>query len=70
MLSNPQKYIIDKGGKIFYAKYKNQIVGTVTLLKIDDYMFELSKMAVKEKFQGLEIGKNNDGILHRLRKRK
>jgi ribosomal protein S18 acetylase RimI-like enzyme len=57
MLSNPQECIIDKGGKIFYAKYKNQIVGTVTLLKIDDYTFELSKMAVTEKVQGLGIGK-------------
>lgn len=57
MLSNPQKYIIDKGGNIFYAKFKNQIVGTVTLLKIDEFTFELSKMAVTEKFQGLGIGK-------------
>ncbi len=57
MLSNPQELIIDKGGKIFYAKYKNQIVGTVTLLKIDDFTFELSKMAVTEKVQGLGIGK-------------
>ncbi len=57
MLSNPQEYIIDKGGKIFYAKYKNQIVGTVTLLKIDDFTFELSKMAVTESVQGIGIGK-------------
>ena len=39
MLSSPQEYIIDKGGKIFYAKYKNQIVGTVTLLKIDNFLY-------------------------------
>ncbi len=57
MLSNPQEYIIDKGGRIFYAKYKNQIVGTVSLLKIDNFTFELSKMAVTEKVQGLGIGK-------------
>jgi ribosomal protein S18 acetylase RimI-like enzyme len=56
-LSNPQEEIIDKGGKIFYAKYQNQIVGTVSLLKIDDFTFELSKMAVTEKVQGLGIGK-------------
>lgn len=56
-LSNPQTEIIDKGGKIFYAKYNNQIVGTVSLLKIDDFTFELSKMAVTERVQGLGIGK-------------
>jgi uncharacterized protein (DUF1697 family) len=44
-LSNPQVEIIDKGGMIFYAQYKDQIVGTVSLLKIDDTTFELSKMA-------------------------
>lgn len=56
-LSNPQTEIIDKGGKIFYAKYNNQIVGSVSLMKIDNYTFELSKMAVTEKVQGLGIGK-------------
>ena len=56
-LSNPQLEIIDKGGKIFYAKYQNLIVGTVSLLKIDECTFELSKMAVTEKMQGAGIGK-------------
>ena len=57
VLSNPQKEIIDKGGFIFYAKYNNQIVGTFSLLKIDNCTFELSKMAITEKIQGLGIGK-------------
>ena len=57
MLSDPQGEIIDKGGMIFYAKYNNRIVGTVSLLKIDQTTFELSKMAVKDGFQGLGIGK-------------
>ena len=56
-LSNPQVEIIDKGGYIFYAKYNNQIIGTVSLLKIDAITFELSKMAITEKIQGLGIGK-------------
>ena len=56
-LSNPQKEIIDKGGKIFYAKLQNQIVGTVSLMKIDNFTFELSKMAVTKKVQSLGIGK-------------
>ena len=57
MLSDPQAEIIDKGGMIFYAKYNNQIIGTVSLIKIDDFTFELSKMAVTDTIQGLGIGK-------------
>lgn len=57
ILSDPQGEIIDKGGMIFYAKYANEIVGTVSLLKIDQTTYELSKMAVSEGNQGLGIGK-------------
>jgi N-acetylglutamate synthase-like GNAT family acetyltransferase len=56
MLSDPQGEIIDKGGMIFYAKYNNKIVGTASLLKIDENTFELSKMAVTDGVQGLGIG--------------
>ncbi|WP_431241540.1 GNAT family N-acetyltransferase [Flavobacterium sp. P21] len=55
-LSNPQEEIIDKGGMIFYAKYNDEILGTVSLLKENDFTFELSKMAVSDKAQGLGIG--------------
>lgn len=57
VLSDPKGQIIDKGGMIFYAKYKDEIVGTVSLIKIDDTTFELSKMAVTDGVQGLGIGK-------------
>lgn len=57
VLSNPQEEIIDKGGMIFYAQYNNQIIGTVSLMKINDTTFELTKMAVSEGNQGLGIGK-------------
>lgn len=56
ILSDPQGEIIDKGGIIFYAKYNDKIVGTVSLLKIDGTTFELSKMAVTDGVQGLGIG--------------
>lgn len=56
VLSNPQEEIIDKGGMIFYAKYNDAILGTVSLMKIDENTFELSKMAVSDKAQGLGIG--------------
>jgi ribosomal protein S18 acetylase RimI-like enzyme len=64
VLSNPQEEIIDKGGLIFYAKYNNEILGTVSLMKIDDATFELSKMAVSNKAQGLGIG--NKLLVHCL----
>ena len=32
ILSNSKKYIIDEGGEIFFAKIKNEVVGTVCLL--------------------------------------
>jgi len=57
VLSNPVVEIIDKGGKIYFAKYQHEIVGTVSLLKIDQTTFELSKMAITEKVQGLGIGR-------------
>lgn len=56
MLSDPQGEIIDQGGMIFYAKYNNKIVGTVSLIKINETTFELSKMAVTDGVQGLGIG--------------
>jgi ribosomal protein S18 acetylase RimI-like enzyme len=57
MLSDPQGAILDQGGMIFYAKYNEQIVGTVSLLKIDAGTFELSKMAVTDAVQRLGVGK-------------
>ena len=57
VLSNPQEEIIDKGGLIFYATYKDEIVGTVSLLKVSETVYEISKMAVTSTVQGLGIGK-------------
>ena len=55
-LSNPKKEIIDKGGFIFYAKLQDEIVGTASLLKKSDGVFEIAKMAVSEKAQGHKVG--------------
>ena len=56
-LSNPQTEIIGKGGFIYFAKMNSEIIGTVSLLKKSDTVFELGKMAVTENAQGLGIGK-------------
>ena len=55
-LSNPKEEIIDKGGFIFYAKLEDEIVGTYSLLKKNENVFELGKMAVSKKAQGHKIG--------------
>ena len=55
VLSNPQKYVLDPGGFIFFAKYNNEIAGVVSLINQKKF-FELSKMAVSPKYQGLKIG--------------
>jgi DNA-binding MarR family transcriptional regulator/predicted GNAT family N-acyltransferase len=57
VLENPQTYILDRGGHIFFAKVENQIVGTCALLKETNDCFELAKMAVSPAFQGRQIGK-------------
>lgn len=56
VLSKPQKYILDKGGYIFFALVNNKVAGTVALINRDDEGYELSKMAVTEEFQGMRIG--------------
>lgn len=57
VLSDPETHIINQGGKIFYAQYNNQIIGTVSLIKEQTNTYELSKMAVTATAQGLGIGK-------------
>ena len=56
IFSDPKKYIIDKGGYIFFAGVNNEIAGTFALLKVKARIYELAKMAVDEKFQGHKIG--------------
>ena len=56
MLSHPQENIINKGGQIFFAQLNKEVVGTFALLKVQEGVFELSKMAVVEKMQGKKIG--------------
>ncbi|HET7361117.1 MAG TPA: GNAT family N-acetyltransferase [Salinimicrobium sp.] len=56
ILGNPQKYIIDLGGHIFFARINNEIVGTIAPIKHSEGIFELSKMAVDPKYQGRKIG--------------
>lgn len=55
VLSNPRKYIVDAGGFIFFVKKEHKIIGTIALINQNTF-FELSKMAISPKHQGLKIG--------------
>lgn len=46
------------GGEIFLALYKDEVVGTCALIKSknENFDFELAKLAVLTKVQGLKLG--------------
>ncbi len=52
---NPEVSIVKQGGEIFFAKLRNEIIGTVALKKNKD-AFELSKLAVTKSSRGLGAG--------------
>jgi len=56
VLLDPQNYILKEGGYIFFALIGGEVVGTVALIKRENGIFELSKMAVTENYQGQRIG--------------
>lgn len=56
VLGNPEKYILEPGGNIFFVKEDDRIIGTVALMKIEAGIFELTKMAVIPEAQGKKIG--------------
>ncbi len=55
-LDHPKEYILDQGGHIFMALYKGEPVGTCSLIRMEDGNYELAKMGVSPKTQGLGIG--------------
>ncbi|RXR19384.1 GNAT family N-acetyltransferase [Flavobacterium amnicola] len=52
---NIEKDIIEKEGEIFFCLVNNEIAGTVAMIKGNDAVFELAKMAVDKKFQGMKL---------------
>lgn len=55
-LYHPEKYVLEKGGELFFLEYEGQIVGTVALATMPDGQYEMIKMAVDERFQGRGFG--------------
>ncbi|NNM22384.1 MAG: GNAT family N-acetyltransferase [Flavobacteriaceae bacterium] len=56
VLSNAEKYILGPGGHIFFAVENDRALGTVALMKEEDGVFELTKMAVRPDQRGKQIG--------------
>ncbi|UZH54924.1 GNAT family N-acetyltransferase [Salinimicrobium tongyeongense] len=56
VLGKPEKYIIEPGGNIFFARENQKILGTVALMKMDEGVFELTKMAVRPDARGKKVG--------------
>ncbi len=57
ILKNPESYVIDGGGQIFFAVKDGKAVGTAAMVLTKEKIFELSKMAVDSTYQGLGIGR-------------
>ncbi|MGV3767084.1 MAG: GNAT family N-acetyltransferase [Chitinophagaceae bacterium] len=57
VLTHPEEAILNDGGAILFARYGNDIIGTVGLKNIGNGVMELTKMAVDEAFHGLGAGK-------------
>jgi ribosomal protein S18 acetylase RimI-like enzyme len=56
VLQQPEEFILRDGGFILMALWEGEAAGTVALRKMKTGDFELTKMAVDEKFRGRGIG--------------
>lgn len=57
VLNDPERYILQPGGAIFFARLGEEIIGTCALLHESPGVFELTKMGVDETFRGMGAGK-------------
>lgn len=55
VLGNPQEFIINTGGYIFFIKIEDKIIGTAAFINQNTY-FELSKMAISPNYHGQKLG--------------
>lgn len=55
--ANPEGRILAKGGVIIMAAIGDNIIGTGSLLPLEEAIYEVAKMAVTEQYQAQGIGK-------------
>jgi len=57
LLARPREMIVDRGGVILFVESAELgVVGTCALMKVDDGVFELTKMGVLERARGRKAG--------------
>ena len=56
-LNNPRHYILDRGGRIFFAVRNGETVGCCALVAGEPGEYEVAKMAVTEQLRGAGIGR-------------
>ena len=57
LLSDPHGKIIKAGGFVLFARLNGKIVGTAALLRHDQHIYELTKMAVTREARGRQVGR-------------
>ncbi|HTH55414.1 MAG TPA: GNAT family N-acetyltransferase [Cyclobacteriaceae bacterium] len=57
VLQYPDEHILKPGGTIFMGIYEKEIAGTAAVKYVKPDVYEFTKMAVDNKFQGKKIGK-------------
>lgn len=55
ILDDPERWVIEPGGQIFFAVVDGEAAGTVALIPAGADILELTKMAVSPRFQGRGI---------------
>jgi GNAT superfamily N-acetyltransferase len=56
VFANPFKEIVEPGGQIFFVVSSDKVLGTCAVIRLDDHVYELAKMAVKPESQGRGYG--------------
>ncbi len=56
ILSDPQHWIIDKGGHILFIRLNDEVVGCCALINHGDGKYELAKMAMLPEYRGRGLG--------------
>ena len=69
ILDNPNREILRKGGFIIFARLEGKIVGTAALIRHEEGLSELAKMAVTASDRGKQVGRKlAHAIIDRARK--
>lgn len=56
VLGDPDRYILDPGGEIFFAVQNDEAIGTVALMPYEEGIYELTKMAVSPEHRAKKVG--------------